>query len=349
MKSKIWRFGIYSIQKIRFWFAKMLIRIWYYSYIDLIKISGCRGGRIPDYLLHSCSRSLKVNNRYHPGEKIIFCVKGKQVKIRVLYSSRRVLNHMSVSGTSGLELTIENETGTMCTQCISPTGLTQMYVSDIIQMDSCEAGRIGITLPPFAVVDSIVVDVNNFTGLIMEKKKKIIVYGSSITHGCAASRSSLSYTSWLEKMTGCDVINFGFSESAKGEKEVIEYIASLECDIMILEFDHNASVEELREAHKMVYETIRKHSDCWIIWMSRFSGGLSITEEEERERICIIKHTYDFALKQRDYKVVFIPGNSVFEKNKSDYFVDGIHPNDKGMKKIAECLYNIIQGKGMLN
>jgi hypothetical protein len=307
-----------------------------------------KNGRIPPEILRGMARSLNVNNRFLPGEKLEFYVTGRTVKIIILYRFRRVLNNMSDQGTSGIEVTIKDCRNNSRQTCISPVNSTQMCISEQFELPD-EWAQVSINLPPFAIVDSVLINKRNFAGEFAGTSNSIAVYGSSVTHGCAASRPALSYTCLLEKLTGCKVLNFGFSESAKGELDVIGYIASLGEKIIILEYDHNAAVHELSNSHWNVYKKIRSITDCWIIFMSRFSGGLSITEEEEQERIRIISDTFHRAVESGDEHVALILGNTLIKNNKEPYFVDGVHPNDMGMKLIAETIYETIQKRGMLN
>ena len=348
MKSKVERFWIYTVQKFHFVFGYLLRLFFCYDKVDLMDTVRCRRGRIPEDLLKSLPRSLRVNNRYLPGEKIEFYIKGEELRITVLYQFHRILKNMDCQGTSGIEVTIKDNYGFKVNKCIFPKTSTQMYMVDTFKING-GGGYVCIGLPPFALVESILVNKKVFIKKVKEEKESIVVYGSSITHGCASSRPALAYTNILEKMTGGNVLNFGFSESAKGEEEVIRYISSLGAKIMIVEFDHNATIEELRKSHFIVYQTIRSITDCWIIFMSRFTGGLSITEEEEQERIRIITNTYQMAKRLYDYKIALILGNTVFGTNKRDYFVDGVHPNDLGMEVIAEAIYDVIKKRGMLN
>lgn len=347
MKEKIKRFIIYILQTLFFEAGRLRILLFHQNECNLMEVGNGRTGRIPGELLKALPRSLRVNNRYLPGKKIEFYSDQDQLEMIVLYRSHRVLGNMSVKGTSGIEITVRNDQGVVWNECIFPGNVMQMYCSHTLKTGG--GAYICVSLPPFALVDSIMIDHEAVISRGQEEKDRIAVYGSSITHGCAASRPAFAYTSILENLTGCRVYNFGFSESAKGEKEVIQYIASLGAKIIIIEFDHNASVEELRDRHFDVYRTIRNITDCWIIFMSRFSGGLSISEEEEQERMQIISNTYQAARELHDNKVAWIPGNIVFGADKKEYFVDNVHPNDSGMKIIAETIYDTIQKRGMLN
>ncbi len=76
--------------------------------------------------------------------------------------------------------------------------------------------------------------------------------------------------------------------------------------------------------------------------MARISNGLSISLEEGNKRKKIIETTIDHAKKNNDVNVfgIFFDGLSQYEKNKM--LVDDRHPNDYGMRYIANKIIDII-------
>lgn len=345
--KRILRFGLYAIQNLHYYMDKGFFSLYLRKAADLMKQIDVRKGRIPEDIIANCPRSLIINNRFLPGIRIDFFTEDKNIDLIILYRKHRILNNMSIKGTSTLEITVTDRHGNKQRFELCPKTSTQMSVRRSILLKE-SGNEVSALLPGFAMVDSIWLQNAGDIQFRKNNRKTIAFYGSSITHGCAASKPSLSYPNLLGELTGYHIENFGFSESAKGEPEVIRYIASLKPEVLILEFDHNASVKELEARHLDTYRLIRRDSDCWIIFMSRFSGGLSISEEEEQERIHIISSTYYFARKHNDRKVAFLPGNTVFGKDKDRYFIDGVHPNDDGMKMIADAIYKIMKDSGMI-
>ena len=75
-------------------------------------------------------------------------------------------------------------------------------------------------------------------------KKPVVYYGSSITQGGCASKPGSSYESILSRRFDCDYINLGFSGTAKGEDEIVDYIKGLEMSVFVMDYDHNAPTTE---------------------------------------------------------------------------------------------------------
>lgn len=296
-------------------------------YIQTNKISN----GIKNYI--SCPASLTIS---------FYFIKGN-IEIKILYKKRYILKHMSNVATSGLDVYIYKNNNYKWITCIAPNNNYEMFTQEIIKIK--EEGLVYIFLPPFAEIEKIYLEAeNNYIQILENSNADIVVYGSSITQGCAASRPGLSYVNQLKLYLNKNVLNFGFSESAKGEEEILKYIASIKATVYILEFDHNATVELLRERHLECYKTIRYNNvNSLIIFISRFSGGISISEEEEKEREKIINNTYNYALNNNDKNVEFINGRYISKKLKNSFFVDDRHPNDIGMYIIAKKIYNVIK------
>ncbi len=306
--------------------------------------------RIPDYLADKLTKGIRVNNYYSAGREINFITEAHEIEVNVIYKQRSLIKHMSCQATSGIDVYLDINSENIWTGCISPQNNVQMLVKTTIKMGVGKK-KVKFFLPAFAEINDIYIGVKPEYNVCCFKemyKETIVFYGSSITQGCAASRPALSFVNILGRKLNKKVLNFGFSESAKGETDLIEYIASMKAGIYILEYDHNATLEELKNSHRKVYEIIRnKNKNSLIILMSRFSGGISIGLEEEKERINIIEQTYLFALEQGDINIELIKGNSLSVNKKELLFADDRHPNDYGMILIANMLYQVIKRRGL--
>lgn len=253
---------------------------------------------------------------------------------------------MSPFSTSAVEIFEKSENDLREIGTLVPRSRCGMLAKGVFNFGSSGDHRIEICLPAFAEIKKIcvVAGAQGRVDLIDEKKRlRLVAYGSSITHGCAASRPSLSYVNILHRHLNAETINMGFSEAAKGELEVANYLSGLKADIYVLEYDHNATVEELRRTHKRLYTIIRRENpDSFIVMLSRLSGELSISAKEEEERNGIILSTYCDAVDGGDSRVAYIDGRSLIESQKACFFVDDRHPNDRGMAIIAQAIEDVL-------
>ncbi len=172
----------------------------------------------------------------------------------------------------------------------------------------------------------------------------VVFYGSSITNGATASRSSSCYVNLLSKFMNIDIHNCGFAGNAKGDLEVAEYIAGLKMSAFVLDFDHNCmSVEELHEKHSPFFKTVRAaNPDLPILMMSR----PNLDENPPfaalmREQVY---NTYKEAVDAGDKNVWYIDGETLFGTEDRDLCtVDRTHPTDIGFLRMAKTVEPVLR------
>ncbi len=181
-------------------------------------------------------------------------------------------------------------------------------------------------------------------------EKPIVFYGSSITQGACASRNSLNYTNMLSMMLDTTIYNLGFSGKAKGEREMAEYIASLDMAALVLDYDHNApSVEHLAITHEPFFKIVRmKQPNLPIILASRSDIDDNLIDSDKRRRI--IMQTYVEALNEGDKNIYFVDGKEMFKDfNRDMCTVDNTHPNTLGFYRMAttfkKAILQSLEGK----
>ena len=171
--------------------------------------------------------------------------------------------------------------------------------------------------------------------------KPVVFYGSSITHGCSASRPGLNYTNIVCRMLNVDCINQGYSSGAHLEPEMADYIASMDMSAFVMDNDGNGSNDTLNRRHYAFYKTIREaHPDIPIILVTRpVYSESNLTMFKERQNI--IKATYDRAVREGDENIYYINGYDFFPvKGIADvYAIDHNHPTDTGMYYMAMMVY----------
>ena len=173
----------------------------------------------------------------------------------------------------------------------------------------------------------------------------VVFYGSSVTQGCSSSRPGLCYSAILSRRLDCDIINLGFSGSARGESALAEYIAGLDMSAFVLDYDYNAqSEEQLLNTHFKFYETVRnRNPEIPIIMMSapvpfpRKAKHIKVNRINTR---IIVMESYIRGIKNGDKNLYFIDGQSLLGM---DDLVDGVHPNDVGFHCMANRLYPILK------
>lgn len=292
-------------------------------------------------------REFNLNNGCCSGSRFFFTTDSPEIHIRVQLNKIISTRNMPLESLAGLDIFEIRDDREHWLGCYTPKNILCDSIDCIIDNKYCQKKTYEIYLPLFSQIQLIQIGFDKKAMVYLPEIKRsglpIAVYGSSITQGCASSRPSLSFINRISRQINREVLNFGFSGSAHGEEELAKYISGLNLSAIILEYDHNASVETLQNTHYKFYSAIREsQKQIPIIMFSRCSGGISITIDEEQQRYHIIERTYELAKERGDTSIYLLHGNDFFE-NKEDCLADDRHPNDIGMKIISEKLLEVLE------
>ncbi len=283
------------------------------------------------------------------GIRIEFETDAEEMGVKVVYKEVESYPWFSLTGSSGIDV-YEGEKEICWLSTVYPkSGGDGQKCEKMISLPGKESSHITMYLPTYASIAELYV---GFPGGTMissiensDTEKPIVFYGSSITQGCSASRPGTTFPAIVSRYLGRDYINLGFSSSCKGEAGMADMIAEMNMSALVIEFDHNAkTAEELEAAYFDFYKIIReKNEDIPIVLLSRISGGISCTLEETRERDKVISDVYEKALSLGDEQIYFIDGCTLsgFEEREL-LLADDRHPNDLGMKLIADALIEVL-------
>lgn len=173
-----------------------------------------------------------------------------------------------------------------------------------------------------------------------EHSARIGIYGTSIVHGCAASRPGLAPAAILSRALKAEVLNFGFSGVAFMEKEMGAILEKRKLDHLIVDTEPNAGVDErLRDnAAPFLDEFFKENKTAKVVLYSRVPFALDYFDDY-RARMADYYRTFLRRLaasyRRAGHEVHFADGSKLFKGNIGEYSTDGIHPNDVGMLMLA--------------
>lgn len=217
------------------------------------------------------------------------------------------------------------------------------FVSKKVSFNEKKLRYFTLNLPYFGIFEYIELGLDEGAVLLPGKphinEKPVIFYGSSITMGAWASRPGLSYESLISQKYNLNYINLGFAGRAKGETVMAEYIASLDMEAFVLDYDHNApDHEHLEKTHYPFYRIIRDaHPDIPILVLTR--PDCIDYPNAVRARREVIKASFDRAVSEGDKNIYFLDGSTFFAgTNYHNCTRDGTHPNDIGFLRMSEVV-----------
>jgi hypothetical protein len=301
--------------------------------------------RMPESVATATNNGVREMHTHTAGARVRFVTDSPRIAIRVLIDGFMLQPRTSVCGSASLDVYVNGE---YCNTFIPPHDplAVQNGYESVIDTHLTKKAEILLHFPLFSSVTRLFVGLEE--GSMLEPAaeytitKPVVCYGSSITHGACASRPGNCYENILSRTLDCDFLNLGFSGSACGEDAIAHHIATLEMSAFVLDYDHNAhSVGSLQRHHERFFKIVRDaQPDLPILMMSRPQPRPT---EEERERLAVVRTTYENALAAGDKNVYFIPGCELMMDARNEGLVDNVHTNDAGFLNMASVMAPVLK------
>jgi len=170
-------------------------------------------------------------------------------------------------------------------------------------------------------------------------RHRIVVIGSSITHGASASRPGMTYTARLGRALEFGFVNLGASGQCKLDPFFARIAAETEADAFVFDVFSNPSAQQIGERLEPFVRRIREsHPETPLIFLQ--------TEVRESRNFDLKKRAIETAkqeaarkgmkkLLETDRNIRFIdPGMDLGDDHEAT--VDGVHPTDLGFDRILE-------------
>jgi lysophospholipase L1-like esterase len=179
--------------------------------------------------------------------------------------------------------------------------------------------------------------------------KKVLIYGTSITHGACASRPGMAYSNILSRMFPLEIVNLGFSGNAQGEPELAHLISQIEDPaLLILDYEANTpSTERLKESLPEFIRIYReRHPAVPIVVISQiclaretFDDSLYRRREGRKQ---LQRETVERLRREGETNIHFVDGTQLLGPDYQECTADSVHPSDLGYYRIAESLKPVI-------
>ena len=75
------------------------------------------------------------------------------------------------------------------------------------------------------------------------RKRPIVFYGTSVTHGACASRPGMAHTAILGRKFDMPVVNLGFSGNGKMDLAVGEIMSQIDASVYVIDFEASVGTE----------------------------------------------------------------------------------------------------------
>ncbi len=303
--------------------------------------------RMPEAEAQKVSDAVHYLSRNTAGGRIRFRTDSPYIAIHTEMPKTYIMPHCALTGSACFDLYVrENGRERFVDSFKRTADNLEGYEAVIYPWWGTGMREYTINFPTYSDVDTLYIGLQK--DAIVEApspyriEKPIVFYGSSITQGGCSSRAGTTYQAIASRRLDFDYINLGFSGGAKGEIAIAEYIAGLEMSAFVMDYDHNAPTpEHLAATHEPFFKIVRvAHPDIPVIFMAR---PVYQPTDGTRQRLDIIRQTYENARAAGDDNVYVIDGPTLMAVAQDDGLVDAAHPNDFGFGSMAKAVGDVLE------
>ncbi len=280
---------------------------------------------------------------YSTGLAVTFRTDSRNIHARwTTFNNAGSINN-TVVNQSGLDLYIKKDGKWVFAGIGTPT-LKQEHDSPVVKNMEEGVKECMLYLPMFNGVSSLSIGIDGdafIEAIPSPYEHKIVVVGSSITHGASASRPGLAYPAVLERNMGMEFTNLGASGVCKLESFYAEIVCDTDADAFIFDAFSNPNAKQIHERLMPLVDRIREvHPETPLIFLQtevRETGTFDLEKREyELKKRTAAEECMKEVMKKHD-NVYFINPGMVLPDN-HDGTSDGVHPNDAGFASMVRAL-----------
>lgn len=285
----------------------------------------------------------------HPSGLSI-CFRSNSPRIHVRYKTgigMRQMFHMPSTGSSGLDLFATDRDGTIrWVKGNMSSGDTITFRFEDITYNNINKDygyEYELYLPLFIEVKHLEIGVeegSKLDFLPVSREQPIVFYGTSIAHGGCASRPGMSWQNILRREMGYSLVNLGFSGNGQLQDPVFDLLSEIPAKLFVIDCMPNMTgiFDSIVPRILRGVDKLRRKSQAPILLVEhcgypgeRASDKRHQAYQRANDRL---KEAFDRLTAEG------VPGIYYMTKDelglREDDTVDGTHPNDLGMRHLAD-------------
>ncbi|MCE5346215.1 MAG: SGNH/GDSL hydrolase family protein [Bacteroidales bacterium] len=306
--------------------------------------------RFPEKYKNTLRKEVWNLGQHSAGISIRFRTNSPDIIVRWTDLTDNKMDHMAFTGIKGVDLYAYVNGGWRYVNTGRVKGKSNEFT--LVKSGGNIYREYLLNLPLYDGIDSLSIGVKTDADISLpaEKylidKKPVVYYGTSIAQGGCASRPGMAFTNILSRELDRSFINMGFSGNGTCEISVGEAMSETDAALYVLDCNPNTKTEVVYErAVELVKFLKKRRPDVPVLLVEGFyyENGFedplnSVTEKKNIELQRAFKTLKESGIKQLYFK----KGDGLIGYD-HEGTVDGVHPNDLGMLRIAESLRPIIQ------
>ena len=257
--------------------------------------------------------------------------------------------HMTAVGTSGLDLYNREDDGKWYWAGFSkPT--ENDYTMPILDGASRKEREYMLYLPLYNVTESLFIGVPEgfqFERIEPMTKKPIVYYGTSISHGCSSSRPGMNFVAMIGRRFDRPTINLGFSGNGRMEKEMADLIAEVDAAVYVIDCLPNMTQQHVDERTEIFIRRLRelKPDTPIVLVEDRTLSNARLLpwwEANHKNKRTAFHAVYEKLVAENMSGLSYLKGDTLLGTDEEGT-IDGSHPNDLGMFRMAESLEPVLR------
>ncbi len=255
------------------------------------------------------------------------------------------MNHMTDTGTKGLDLYCLEEDGWRFVNCARPKG-KENEVKIISNMDAREREYM-LYLSLYDGVSSLEIGVDKDAVLetpkvdLPSREKPVVMYGTSILQGGCANRPGMAHTNIISRRLNREVFNLGFSGNALLDMEIARLMASVEDPgLYVMDYVPNASAKKIDEVGEEFFRIIRDaHPKVPVVFIEDPIFPHTYYDKKIRKEVTdknkAQKALFERLKKAGEKNIYYIAAEGMIGDD-AEATVDAIHFTDLGMMRYVD-------------
>ena len=314
--------------------------------------------RLPSNVTENVNAGVRGMRSHSSGMQFRFSTDSKVLHFKwIPLFSRLAMDHMPSTGVSGIDVYRQDSEGKW--RYVKTGRIHNVKTGGSLTVDWRPGEPCLVNMPLYNGIKSfsLGIDKNAQVKALGPRKrgldKPVVFYGTSITHGGCASRPGLAFPSIIGRDLDVPIVNLGFSGSGRMEFEMSEHLAAIDASCYVLDCLWNMgrfrsskakSEADLKGVKFALDAVVRKRYEPFIRNLRRLRPGVPIVMAERCDVYCngpneqdkFIKKLYEKLVAEGWKNLVYLPKTDMYEGD-FDGTVDGVHPNDLGMKSMSKA------------
>ena len=294
--------------------------------------------RLPSNVTTKVNGGVRSMKHHTAGMQFRFATDSKKLVFKwVPYSGSLAMNHMPATGVSGIDI-----------YKFDAASGKWRYVKTG-RIDNAKGGEVStgwtpgtpclVNLPLYNGIKSFTLGIDtNATVSALEPRKSgiakpVVFYGTSITHGGCCSRPGMSFVNIVGRDLDVPVVNLGFSGSGKMELEMSEHLARIDASCYVLDCIWNMNIGLVKSNYEPFIRNLRRLRPDTPIVMAEWCDVYCRPGDARDE---FMKDLYARLTAEGWKNLVYLPKDKMYSGD-LEGTVDGCHPNDLGMRSLADA------------